>query len=260
MTFLPDGRRFDPIGEKAADLPRILFVGDSFTQGYGVSDDEPYPHLVNSALATAEVLNYGTGGHSTYQSLLRVRSYFSAAPTVHSPWVVYGLIGAHEARNVASSEWILNLSGNRGTYFVPPYVRARDNRLAEMAGGPIKLWPAEIYSALVALAHRDFIEQAFSATGTDQDSVLRILLLQLKDEVEHHASRLLVLGLSSVPPWLPAWARQTELDYVDCRVSGFETGDPSFRVAGDTHPNGATHKKYADCALRALADRGLFAH
>ncbi len=257
MTFLPDGRRFDPIGDKAADLPRILFVGDSFTQGYGVPDDEPYPHLVNGALAAAEVLNYGSGGYSTYQSLLRVRSYISANPAVRLPLVIYGFFGAHEARNVAAPEWIFGLSGSAGPYLVPPYARMEGNGLVQMAGGLIGLWPMETFSALVALAHHAQVQQAYSADRTDQTSVLKLLLAEMRDAVEHHASRLLVLGLSAVPPWLPAWAQQTGLDYADCRVPGYENGDPSFRVVGDAHPNGATHRKFADCVLAALAERGL---
>src|SRR5438874_217230 len=40
MTFEADGWRHDAAGEKPASLPRILVVGCSLTQGYGVADDQ----------------------------------------------------------------------------------------------------------------------------------------------------------------------------------------------------------------------------
>src|SRR5438874_827433 len=57
LTFEADGRRHDPAGHKPANLPRILVVGCSFTQGYGVADDQTYSHFINRSLPSAELVN-----------------------------------------------------------------------------------------------------------------------------------------------------------------------------------------------------------
>src|SRR5262245_29171607 len=48
---------------KPAGVTRIVALGDSFTQGYGVAEDEAYPHALEARLAARgrriEVLNLG---------------------------------------------------------------------------------------------------------------------------------------------------------------------------------------------------------
>src|ERR1044072_2035658 len=79
MSFDADGRSHDPAGAKPGSVPRILVVGCSFTQGYGVGDGDTYPHLINQSLPANEVLNFGTGGYGAYQSRLRIAHYFQAS-------------------------------------------------------------------------------------------------------------------------------------------------------------------------------------
>lgn len=63
---------------------RILFVGDSFTEGYGVDDGEEFPQLVGRQLSNrvirAEVVNEGVGDTGTGRALRLVRSYATKAP------------------------------------------------------------------------------------------------------------------------------------------------------------------------------------
>jgi lysophospholipase L1-like esterase len=54
--------------------PRILAIGDSFTQAVEVSDEEPYYALLGRALA-AEVFTYGAGGYGTLQEYLILDRY-----------------------------------------------------------------------------------------------------------------------------------------------------------------------------------------
>jgi len=49
---------------------RILVLGDSFTFGTDVSDDETYSHYLESALPNTEVLNLGVQGYGQDQMLL----------------------------------------------------------------------------------------------------------------------------------------------------------------------------------------------
>lgn len=66
MTYSTDARGFRLFGDARAPRPKILVLGDSFTQGAAVSDDETYAALLRAS-SGAEVFAYGTGGYGTLQ-------------------------------------------------------------------------------------------------------------------------------------------------------------------------------------------------
>lgn len=79
------GMRGPEVGVKRAGERRILAVGDSFTWGHGVQDDETYPAVLEAALQVrgrnVRVLNAGVPGYSTDQSYTRfVRDGPALAP------------------------------------------------------------------------------------------------------------------------------------------------------------------------------------
>ncbi len=53
--------------------PRILVVGDSFTFGDEVRDEEAYPHVLGALVPEAEVVNFGVHGYGHDQMLLMLR-------------------------------------------------------------------------------------------------------------------------------------------------------------------------------------------
>jgi hypothetical protein len=56
--------------QRTAGKRRILVLGDSFTFGEEVSDDETFPHYLESALPNTEVVNFGVQGYGHDQMLL----------------------------------------------------------------------------------------------------------------------------------------------------------------------------------------------
>jgi len=60
----------------AAGIPRIVFLGDSLTAGYGLARDQSVPSLIQSHLATAgyryEVVNAGVSGDTSAGGLSRL--------------------------------------------------------------------------------------------------------------------------------------------------------------------------------------------
>lgn len=253
MHFEPDGRRSDAAGNKPASLPRVLVVGCSFTQGYGVADDETYSHFVNSALPSAELLNYGTGGYSTYQSLLRIKSYFQSAHAA-TPLVIYGFLENHIYRNSAPRGWILRLTTRDGRYMVPPNVRMRSGRFVEDRGGPIELWPFELRSVAVSLAHRVVVRRLYREIPEKVNLVFRHLLAEMRTTVAENRASLLVVGLTKFPERELAWIQEQGIDYVECEPMNLRN-DPALKVGGIGHPNARAHRLWADCLLRALAKR-----
>src|SRR5215204_742507 len=256
MHFEPDGRRSDPAGHKPESLPRVLVVGCSYTQGYGIADDQTYSHLINESLPSAELLNYGTGGYGSYQSLLRIRSYFKS-PHAKTPLVIYGLFHGHPARDVAPLAWILSLTTQDGRYLVPPNVRQeRSGRFAENPGGPIDIWPLEQQTAIVALLHQVVVNRApRRVTPAMADAVFRHLIVEMNNTVADNNAALLVIGLTAMPDWAASWMREHGVDFVPCHHPDFGK-DPALQVGGIGHPNERVHRWWAACALKALAERG----
>jgi len=57
-------------GTYAKNLPTILLLGDSFTQGIQVNDNETFSSISQQGLPGYNVLNYGVLGYNPYQYLL----------------------------------------------------------------------------------------------------------------------------------------------------------------------------------------------
>jgi len=253
MSFDADGERHDPLNPKGSGLPRILVVGCSFTQGEGVVDDEPYPHVMNTALPGYQVLNFGTGGYGTYQSLLRMQAYF-AAPHAETPLVIYGFNGHHTIRNVATADWVTMLTTRDGRYLIPPSVRVSGDGLSEYPAAPVELWPLETKSALVAVVHKVVLKVTRFARGRERLEVLRRLLRQMKETAAANKAALLVMRQVATSEEMLDVMRQEGIDSVNCEPP--DPFDPEYRVGGFGHPNGKQHARWAQCLLDALARRG----
>ncbi|MBN2826188.1 MAG: arylesterase [Campylobacterales bacterium] len=65
----------------------ILFLGDSLTEGYGVSKEEAYPKLVEEMIQKrlhqkVNVINGGVSGSTTSDGLARLQWYLKKEPTI----------------------------------------------------------------------------------------------------------------------------------------------------------------------------------
>jgi hypothetical protein len=62
------------VEDYSADVPsgryRVVFLGDSFTMGYGVADDETYPAQIEALCPQIQSVNMGLGGYGLDQDYL----------------------------------------------------------------------------------------------------------------------------------------------------------------------------------------------
>src|SRR5262245_31929003 len=98
MTFWDDGLRATA-ARRTLGRPQILIIGCSITQGWALTDEETYPWRLQAEFPDYEILNFGTAGYGTYQSLLALESYLARAET-NPALVIYALIEHHEVRNI----------------------------------------------------------------------------------------------------------------------------------------------------------------
>ncbi|HEV2295192.1 MAG TPA: arylesterase [Tepidisphaeraceae bacterium] len=78
---------------RTARLPRVVFLGDSITAGFGVDADQAFPALIEDALARegfpVDVVNAGTSGDTTAGGLARLDWLLQQKPDI----LVVGLGG-----------------------------------------------------------------------------------------------------------------------------------------------------------------------
>jgi acyl-CoA thioesterase-1 len=91
---------------EVSKLPRVVFLGDSLTAGYGVDADQAFPALIGEALrkegTPIDVVNAGQSGDTTAGGLRRAEWVLKQKPDI----VVVGLGGndALRGQDLASSE------------------------------------------------------------------------------------------------------------------------------------------------------------
>jgi hypothetical protein len=209
--------------------------------------------VVNRELKHLEVINYGTGAYGTYQSLLRVRSYFRA-PHPQTPLVIYGLLGHHMIRNLASNEWVSTLTTRDGRFLIPPHVRSSGDQILEYKAHPVDLWPLETSTASVALAHAAVLKISRKRPWQEHHEAIRQLLTHMKSTTAENKASLLVVNLWGAMAPDVAWMRREGVDYIDCQHP--EVMNAAYRVGGVGHPNALMHDWWAQCVLRALRERG----
>jgi hypothetical protein len=106
-TIGPDGLRISPPGTGGPPEACVLFFGDSFTFGEGLSDAEAMPYRVGEiGGGRYEVYNFGFHGYGPHQMLSalehgRVESILKCRPT----HVIYSAIADHVARVAALNSW-----------------------------------------------------------------------------------------------------------------------------------------------------------
>lgn len=108
--------------ERTPGKPRLLLLGDSFTFGDEVSDDETYAHQLQRLLPKAEILNMGVHGYGHDQMLLLLRE---EGRRYEPDVVLLGFLPLDMARNVV---------GFRD--FAKPRFRIADDRLV-LEGTPV---------------------------------------------------------------------------------------------------------------------------
>jgi hypothetical protein len=249
MTFLSSGTR-DTGGKK--DSPNeLIIVGGSCTQGKAISDEETYPWKLQNEFPTLEVLNYGTGAYGTYQSLLVLERIL---PILQSPvMILYGFVGHHETRNVATADWLALLSkyAKRGHVYLP--FATIDNN------GKIRRHPPEMYPAFPfrkSLASMALLEKYFAQIKTrkrrsQRRTVTEKLLLEMNELAMAHGTEFVVAMLladEQIKTHYVNFLRENLIETIDCVYPL----TPGRQVNGEGHPNGTMNSLWAECIARGI--------
>lgn len=256
MGFEANGRRREPPQAGKANAPRVLVLGGSFVQGYGVADDETFAFLLDRKLPGHDVLNFGTGGYSTWQAHLMMRDYFGVRQAAPTALVVYGFISDHPSRTVADFDWITYLTTSDGRKRIPPHLRPRGRAFAEHPGGPVAVWPLETASALVRVVHDVVLKLRHTVSDADKRRATLEVVGRMAELARKHGTRFLMVGLTEIPAALKAPLAQSGIETLDCHVREWWRRR-DMRVGGTGHPSPKLHRHYATCLAAAIGARKL---
>jgi lysophospholipase L1-like esterase len=168
VSFRPDG--FRVFGDPSAREPRVLVVGDSYTQAVQVSDDDTYYALLGRALG-AQMFVYGAGGFGTLQENLILDQYFEA---IQPDLIVWQFCSNDFINNAFELEQASVLNNN---HLVRPYLE--DGRIVYALPTPDPLglrtfWGLKSRVAYALLTRWDAFESEARAAGSVEHAIERL--------------------------------------------------------------------------------------
>ncbi|SMH41046.1 SGNH/GDSL hydrolase family protein [Azospirillum agricola] len=261
MSFQPDHSRTSRPVKDMGRPADVLVVGCSFTQGYSVADAETYAWRLGERFPSMVVDNFGTGGYSTYQALLRVRKELEARKDP-AKLVILGFIAHQMVRTVAPPDWVKFLTDRNGAMVIPPHATVtateQGDRLVEHPLETVQPWPLEHRSALVTELHAGFLRLWLGDRMAQRVPATAAVIRSMRDAVEARGGRLLVALLddASLPGGkadydaLVASLGGAGISYADCVDPEYDANPSALQVGGAGHPNGTVHRRWADCVGR----------
>jgi hypothetical protein len=219
--------------------PQVLFFGDSFIQGFGLSDPETLPWIVQRRHPELAVSNYGAGLYGTYQS------YLAMQRAVHGPAAVYYLFNwFHEERNAGDPSFLRIMKPSPPGCFYP-YAQVSGDRLESGRSAGDVVWDLSRHVRLVALVQE--YKQIFESYGRVRvkRQTTERLLVEMNRLVNAQGGGFTVILFDLPAKDRPAYRRfldEQHIAYVDCDRP--ERNDPKLRQP-DQHPTKALNELLA---------------
>lgn len=258
--------RGDEIGPRDPGRPRLIFIGDSFTEGQGVYEEDTFVSVLQARFPDAELLDCGRRGYD----FPRLREWLELRLEDEPDVVVYAMVlndphqsEAFRARQVFLDDWILDrrrmVSEGDGS---PPFWEPRlfsllaDRIEAARVSTETQRWYRDMVEApnaegwLHTLDDIDAMRAATEAEGASFHVALWPLMSSLERdypfEDTHHT--------------ITEAIRMRSIDVLDTLPS-FEGQDtPALWVhPADHHPNARAHRIFAD-AIEPMLRRALAGH
>jgi hypothetical protein len=252
--FWPNGQRASWSVPDRPAVRTVLVLGCSFTAGTGVLDEETYVWRLNARYPDVRFENLAVSGYGTYQNVLQLeRMLRNRKPPA---LVIYGFIGDHGRRNVATLAKIQRLRTSKALFLVPPHVTLSGDGLEEHRLAFIQPWPLETRSAWAASAHELWLKLRFRHRGDQKIEATHRLMLRLEEAARRRSTQQWIALLNNIPEETPPFLREHGITAIDCVNPDYET-DPIWKVGGVGHPSALQHERWTECLGRALEARGI---
>jgi hypothetical protein len=240
------GLRFDPA------RPTVVFVGDSYTFGHGVTYEESFVgQFERYSGLPYQVVNLGVQGYGTDQSLLSLRRHIEDFDT---KVVVYTFLLDHVKRNDNADRRLI-FPGAKFLGTKPRFALKRDGRLEEVE-------KPRRYEEMSQLHLWQLLQLAWVKFGPSPSMELtRALVRDMKDYVESQgATFILVLWTNrhSLPPGQLSGELfpGIHLNVIDTGAGAPAEWD-SYHIPGEYHPDARAHARIARLLVEKFAELSL---
>jgi len=248
-TFWQDGSRATkPVFSPDASKDRVVFIGCSLTQGWGVSDQETFAWKLQAKHPSLQFRNLGVVGYGTYQSLLLLEDYFRRAGD-QPKLVIYGFIDNHQYRNVATLSWLLDLSRQscRGIVHIPYCLQGPQGGLQCFPPMTYPRWWGDRQSYLVNFVKDLYLKWSFRNRIAQKAPVTNTLFVRMRDLCLAHHAKLYVVNLHwhAYEKIYRKLLDQDGIENFNCYDEGIM--NRFDKKTGDGHPNKEVHTLFTEC-------------
>jgi hypothetical protein len=249
FTIWPDNSRATQPKKIKKDR-RIVFIGDSITQGWALSDNETMAWKLQERFPSYEFVNYGTGGYGTYQSLLLLERVLAKSEPVEA--VFYGFADYQELRSVAPAWWLkmLSIFSARGHVALPYCTIDRKNNIVRHAPESYPRWVTEKSPALVYFFADKYLEVRAQKRSQQGEEVAKRLIVEMNDACRKKGVKFIVMVLveGRKGAIYKDFFKSNNLSFVDFTVLPYKT------LAYDMHPDGETNALWAECVGKYIEE------
>jgi hypothetical protein len=184
ITVLANGARAsrDPNAARQQTAGRdVIFIGCSFTFGFGLKDEETFAWKVQAAQPAWRVHNFGVNGYGTCQSYGLLKTLFERH-VWRKPVVIYGFIDDHENRNVADYAWHYALSrmSTRRNVLLPSCALDESGSIVFNALRPYPQFPLRRTLATISLLEVNYLKLVGAALAAQKQRVTEQLLVEME--------------------------------------------------------------------------------
>jgi hypothetical protein len=252
VTVLPDHSRVTGASSRAG-AERVVLVGGSVTNGYGLSDADTFAWRLQQSHPELRIVNFGTAAYGTFQSLLRMERVLDETPP--PSLVLYGFITQHEARNVATYDWLrgLALNSKRG-HVAPPHVTLGPaNGLERHPPEAFSIWPLADRLVTVRMAEDAYMHLLTFGRNTQGVEATKRLIGQMNELARRHSTAFAVVFLLAQDGKKEEYLdyfRRHRIPVLDCVRPLTEDN----RIPGEGHPNARLNSVWAQCISEKLPD------
>ena len=258
MTFEKNGQRIT--GNNNIENNNILFIGGSFTQGWGVNDEDTFSSKLQRKYKKYKVHNFGQGGYGSVQSLLMLKEQI---PKMKTPkLVIYGFIAHHEYRNVARARWLRTLAkySKRGHVKTPYGYISKENELfIHPPVGYLNL-PLREVSSLITLIEKIYMKLKTKKRKKQQKTVTKEIILKMKTISNKYNANFILLVLDMDDAALKNnyenFLLKNKVKFLNCSVP--MTGE--MILPGDYHPSEKGHEYYSECLSDYIKEKKIISN
>ncbi|MFH0985210.1 MAG: hypothetical protein V1882_06705 [Candidatus Omnitrophota bacterium] len=244
-------RRVTPVNPRSEREKFAIFMGCSFTYGYGVNGNETFPYYFGQAANEFTPYNYGFGGLGPFDFLAMLENYdFSSEIKSKNGVLVYLFIDPHIERTIGSLVCLLWM---KNAVYYEEVSRGIFKRRGTFESG--RFFTNIFYKLLLK-------SRLFKASGMDippaitkghialTARVIEAMNREFKKKYPKGTFYFVISPNSLYGPKVGSFLKTSGIQIIDFS-NLFDSGGPQFRLRGDGHPSPLAYQLLG----KALAER-----